>query len=244
MSALSASELLAAWERGLGQRQADRALTLLAATHSRSPRDALAKLSIGRRDAGLFSLREEIFGPHLTGVADCPHCRERLELNFNTADIRESAATTAAEELSICVDKWQVKFRLPNSDDLLAITDGSQLGASRAQLLRQCILAVQRNGESRELDDVPANVIDATLQRMSQLDPLGDLQLAFNCPLCGYEWQAAFDIAAFLWTEINAWAHRTLREVDELARAYGWREADILAMSPLRRQVYLEMISQ
>lgn len=243
MSTLSASELLAAWERGLGQRQVDRTLTLLAATHPRSPRDALAKLSIGRRDAGLFSLREEIFGPQLTGVAVCPQCRERLELNFNTADIRESAANTG-EDLSICVDEWQVRFRLPNSDDLLALADGSQLGASRAQLLRQCILAVERNGESRELDDVPANVIDATLQRMSEVDPLGDLQLALSCPLCGYEWQAAFDIAVFLWTEINAWAHRMLRDVDALARVYGWREADILAMSPLRRQVYLEMIIQ
>jgi hypothetical protein len=30
-------------------------------------------------------------------------------------------------------------------------------------------------------------------------------------------------------------------EVDALARAYGWREADILALSPARRAAYLEL---
>jgi hypothetical protein len=33
-----------------------------------------------------------------------------------------------------------------------------------------------------------------------------------------------------------------LREVHTLAWAYGWREADILAMSPARRQFYIELV--
>ena len=36
-------------------------------------------------------------------------------------------------------------------------------------------------------------------------------------------------------------ALRLLGHVHALARAYGWREADILAMSPARRQVYLDL---
>jgi hypothetical protein len=32
-----------------------------------------------------------------------------------------------------------------------------------------------------------------------------------------------------------------LREVDTLAAAYHWAEADILALSPRRRQAYLEL---
>jgi hypothetical protein len=97
MRALSASELLDAWERGLGQRLNERALTLLAATDPQNPLDALAKLSIGRRDAGLLSLREKIFGSRLISLADCPRCRERLELSFNTADIQDSSGATALE---------------------------------------------------------------------------------------------------------------------------------------------------
>ena len=244
MSTLSASELLTAWERGLGQRLLDRALTLLAATDPQSPPNALAKLSIGRRDAGLLSLREKIFGPQLTGLADCPRCHEQLELSFKAADIRNSSDAAALEELSVRLEDWQVVFRLPNSDDLMAISDCRDAIAGRAMLLRRCILSVEENGERRAFDDAPANVVEAVVQKMGEADTLGDVHLALTCPLCGHEWQAPFDIASFLWTEVNAWAHRTLQDVNELARAYGWREADILALSPLRRQVYLELISE
>ena len=41
--------------------------------------------------------------------------------------------------------------------------------------------------------------------------------------------------------EVEAEAMRLLRDVHVLARQYGWREADIIAMSPLRRQMYVEM---
>ena len=40
----------------------------------------------------------------------------------------------------------------------------------------------------------------------------------------------------------DAWALRTLAEVHRLASAYGWREQDILALSPARRQLYLGMV--
>ena len=66
--------------------------------------------------------------------------------------------------------------------------------------------------------------------------------LALACPACGHRWQSVFDIAAFLWREIDAWAQRTLRDVHALARGYGWHESDILALTATRRQIYLEMI--
>jgi len=46
----------------------------------------------------------------------------------------------------------------------------------------------------------------------------------------------------FFWAELAAEAKRLLREVDALARAYGWREADILALSSQRRHAYLELV--
>jgi len=52
-----------------------------------------------------------------------------------------------------------------------------------------------------------------------------------------------FDIVSFFWSEICVQAKRLLREVHILARAYGWREADILSMSAARRQLYLEMVT-
>ncbi len=53
------------------------------------------------------------------------------------------------------------------------------------------------------------------------------------------------DIASFLWKALHAWAKLMLGDVHELARAYGWTEADILALpSPTRRQIYLELARQ
>lgn len=77
---------------------------------------------------------------------------------------------------------------------------------------------------------------------MAQLDPQGDIQLTLACPKCSHEWLSPLDIVSYLWREINTWAGRTLNEIHLIASAYGWREADILALSPRRRQTYLELI--
>jgi hypothetical protein len=70
------------------------------------------------------------------------------------------------------------------------------------------------------------------------------VQLSLTCPDCDARWDAPLDIASFLWSEVQAWALRTLADVHTLARAYGWAEADILALSPPRRQAYLELIAR
>ena len=45
------------------------------------------------------------------------------------------------------------------------------------------------------------------------------------------------------WTEVQAHAAQLLRDVHLLASNYGWREAEILNLSPVRRQAYLELIA-
>lgn len=60
------------------QHPLDRALTILSAAFPATRREALATLSIGRRDSRLLRLRELTFGPRLNGYAECSRCRERL----------------------------------------------------------------------------------------------------------------------------------------------------------------------
>jgi hypothetical protein len=92
------------------------------------------------------------------------------------------------------------------------------------------------------VDLLPADVLGAVEDQMAAADPQADVRLALSCPACGHQWQEVFDIVSFLWGEVQAWALRLLREVHTLASAYGWSEADILALSPQRRQMYLEMV--
>jgi len=243
MHALSASELLEAWERGLGQPPLQRALTLLAAACSDTPLEVLEHLSLGQRDARLLILREWTFGPQLVSLATCLGCQERLELTFNLADLRVVPAAEPGETLSLNVGGYAMRFRLPNSQDLAMITHQSDVTTTRQILLGRCLLTAHHDGQQQSADQLPPHVVNAIVEHMARADPQADVRLSLVCPQCGQQWQVAFDIASFFWSEINAWANRILREVHILASRYGWSEMDILALSPWRRQFYLDMVN-
>lgn len=244
MRALSALELLSVWDRGLAQSPIQRALALLAAACPETPVEALAQLPLGRRDADLLTLREWAFGSQLVSLAACPACGEWLELNFNTADIRAAPQAESVETQSCRIEDYQVQFHLPNSFDLLRLSANTPVAEGRQQLLQQCLSAVQHQGQEISPDHLPARIVEAVVEQMAQADPQAEVQLALTCPACGQDWQALFDIATFFWNEINAWAGRVLHEVHTLASAYGWREADVLLLSPQRRQFYLDLVSR
>jgi hypothetical protein len=241
MRAFSAAALLGVWERGQAQPPVQQAMALLAAAYPETSPDLLMGLSIGQRDSRLLTLREWIFGSQLNSLAICSRCGERLELTFDVADIRAAPEAEPSEEFALDVSGYAVHFRLPNSFDLAAITDDQEHVARRV-LLERCLLAVDHGGEERLLDQLPQLVVDAVVERMAQSDPQADVLLDLVCPACDHRWQESFDIVSFLWSEITAWAGQLLRDVHILASAYGWHEADIVAMSPWRRQCYLDMV--
>ena len=243
MNALSAADLLDAWERGLSCSTIERALLLLAAACPETPLDALARLSIGRRDGLLLTLRERSFGERLVCLAVCPDCGERLEMTFGTNDIRAETASEPPGEMTIQAPEHVVRFRLPNSNDLATLTDVADAATARRWLLDRCVVSATRDEQPSDVASLPEEVAAAIAARMAESDPQADVRLALDCPACRRAWQAPFDVVSFFWTEIDAWARRLLREVSVLAKAYGWREADILALSPLRRQMYLDMVN-
>ncbi len=76
---------------------------------------------------------------------------------------------------------------------------------------------------------------------LSTCDPQADVRIDLDCASCGHRWTSPFDIARYLWTELETHARRLLYDVHALATAYGWAEADVLAVSPARRRYYLEL---
>jgi hypothetical protein len=109
-------------------------------------------------------------------------------------------------------------------------------------LLQRCVVSAERDGDAVQASDIPAAVVSAIGEAIAAADPLADLTFDLTCVACGHDWRAPFDAAQFLWTELDAWAGRTLREVHALASAYGWAERDILSMSAARRGRYLQLI--
>lgn len=241
---LTASELLATWEKGIDRPVFERALLLLEAASGLSSEN-LAELSIGQRDARLLDLREAIFGSMLPCLTVCSACGEQLELNLDVGDLRISPSTPDEQRrghFTMEAEGLTLGFRLPNSLDLSVASYAKDTDSARTLLIERCLVNV--NGQQKEVtsETLPPTVLDALTVAMAEADPQSHIELALTCPSCEQEWQAVFDIASYLWSEIQTWALRVLREVHILASVYGWREADILALSPLRRQLYLESV--
>jgi hypothetical protein len=200
------------------------------------PSSALAELSIGRRDASLLSLREATFGRTLEALANCPNCGTLLQIDLDAAQLYSTQPDRV--ELLVDEDGYRVEFRLPDSRDFDAIGAAPNVIVGREMLLERCIT----NGVPASI--LPEDVIQRVADVMADADPQGDLRLAVDCPACGQHWEQILDVGTFFWNEVQSWAMRAFREVHQIASSYGWSEGEILAMSPWRRQVYLEMLSE
>lgn len=240
MRSLTSAQVVDTWERGLDRSLTERMLLLLDAACPAATHEELAAMPLGRRDALLLDLRALLFGPELTGVSECPACGDVLESTFRGEDLRLAAEVSPAAVQHVEVEGLHVAFRLPSSNDVITVTSNPGPAAA-TQLLERCLddpASLEGAGVEWE------TVVSAVARAMSAADPQADVELSLTCPACANRWTVPFDIAAFLWTEIHGWVSRLLRDVDQLARTYGWAEADILALSPNRRNAYLELSRQ
>jgi hypothetical protein len=214
---------------------------MLAAAYRDCSFDALATLSIGERDRRLLTLRQSMFGSRLASVADCSQCGETLEWTVEANELVMYGPAEPAADLSVDVDNYRVRFRLPNTLDLaaIAVSNSTDVASARQSLLENCIFGAEHEGEEISASALPVSVTTAIARRMAEVDPQADLQVELSCPACGEEWQAQFDIESLFWSEMCSWAQKILSEVHRLARAYGWSETEILNLSPWRRQFYL-----
>ena len=237
-------ELLRVWELGVHRSWAARAVLLVSLADPNSEAHDIIRLSIGERDARLFRLRRLLFGGRLDCLIDCPGCGESLETTLSIDSIMGSFGVTANPESveRITVGESDVVFRLPNSEDLLALEDDPERRAD-VQLLQRCVVHAMIYGETVPPAALPDTVQHAITKRMAESDPRADVRLDLDCPQCHHRWQAGFDIVSHLWLEIDAWARRIMGDVHVLASAYGWPERDILTMTEARRTAYLDMIA-
>ncbi|MGW3073481.1 hypothetical protein [Kitasatospora sp. NPDC001132] len=262
--------LLATWEAGLAAGRSGRALLLHTVARPGAGTAELLAVPLGERDAELFGLRVELFGEQLNVRAGCPGCAEEMEFAFDARQLAGSAVSGgtgksggaaesggiaksggAAESgdgarpgragpLRVELDGWRVGFRLPTAGDVAA-AEQAPAGRGRAVLLERCVLTAEHGGEPVAARQLPEPVQRRIAETAAAADPCADVRLNLSCPECGRQVLAELDIASYLWEELDDWARATLLDVHLLATAYGWSEAEILALSPLRRRYYLEL---
>jgi hypothetical protein len=220
MTAVTEASLLTAWEAAVDRPRRDRALAL-AQTVSELGADDLADLPLGEVDALLLDLRERCFGTVLDCLISCPHCAEELDAVVDVAELRFPVSEERMREVS--VGDGSIVVRAVTSRDLRVTGD-------RESLLRRCVLVGEVAADSLGLVE---NILD-------ELDPQAAPVVELDCPACQRTWVAPFDVVEFVWQEVDRCARRTLNDVHVLAAAYGWREGDVLALSPVRRSYYLQ----
>jgi hypothetical protein len=219
--------LIGCWEQGRHCHAIDRALLLHALAEPRAGRDSLADRSLGERNAALLRLRQACFGDELRSCIDCSDCGERLEFALSAATLLTRPAAVPTH-----VSVAGARIRLPTSRDLMSIAGEPDAQSAERRL-------VERLTEPGKEGSPQPEVVARALE---EADPCLDFTLDLACPGCGHVWSASLDVAAFLWEEVDARARRLLDEVHVLARAYGWTEEQILALSDARRNAYIDRV--
>jgi hypothetical protein len=234
MKVPSAAELLALWERGGVRHPIDRTLLLAGWAAPELPPERLGDLPLGAVNRALLQLRETWFGSNICAYVDCGCCGERLELALDVGRLVPAAARDDGE-----LQLAGYRFRLPCSRDLAAVAQERDAETAALDLIERC--CVERPAEPPP-GEIPI-LLAAIEEGLEALDPALEISLSLACEACGHHWVAVFDVGALLWDEIDAGARALLAKVDALARAYGWTEPEILALSAQRRAAYLAMVA-
>lgn len=236
MRAPEAAKILDALELARGEPPAARALELLR-TFREESRDELAAQPVGWIVARLLELRESMLGPILECVARCPRCGVSLETQVVIAELLALAPEKPLHQARTESAGRRIDFRIPTGADLISLRGDANTALSR--LLTNLVIADR--GEALDVDAM-AQARTAIEAAIAEHDPLACIELAMSCGDCGHRWRDSLRPFEFVWSELQAAARRLTAEVAQLAAGFGWREADILAMSEQRRRRYLEML--
>lgn len=238
---LTAEEMLQLWERGERLGPTDRALMLLARARRSASAADLAGMTIGQSEAALLELRSTTFGGSLIALENCPDCNAFVELTVDPSVLFAMVPPPSTGSITLNIDGWQLRFRLPKLTDLLALEREADPARARLLVIGRCMEdAADPEGRSVLVEQIPEALHDPVARAMDEADPLAELTLPIDCPECHRGWEGELNVAAFFWREISAVARRLLGEIHELASRYGWSEGQILGLSAVRRHAYLE----
>ena len=240
MRPLGSSDVLSAWEEGRQRSSTHRALVILwRAFPELSPED-VSGLPLGARADLLLQVYGQNAGPKLDGVCVCPKCAAQVAVSVDIAELTRRAQC-AIPPIDIDVGRRRFRFRPPSSDDLLAIRACGSAEEAREALLARCI--IEPEADDAASARLPDEAVAELERQLGDCDPLAEIVLDLTCPDCGVQWRAELDVVDFVWEALDGRARQLLFDIDALARAYGWSEPEILALSPARRGWYVDRVS-
>ncbi len=243
MKPFTDADIMAIWEKGRALGPIAKPLTILQHAFPNLSYEDLGKLSIGQRDAGLLQIRKNLFGNNIFAVAQCESCKTNVEIPLDV-DVLLVSAFDIEKDHSAKVEfaDYFIHFQFPNSNHLALIAKCSSIEEARLVLLDHSIEKIEYQDRVISLDELPNSIVEKFIKHLSEEDPQAEIKLNYQCANCNVKAQSTFDISNFLWEEIESKAKDIFWEVHTLARAYGWTEKDVLDLSSIRRQHYVEMV--
>lgn len=222
-----------------------RSVTRLGAT---APNEAgVRNLSLGDREALLLSIRRITLGDRIETTAVCPAlgCAQVFDITLEIGSLlippygarkrwRDAAVESGRQRHRFVVrpvngaDQEQAARLAPESID-----------SAVALVLRRC---TRRRGPAPRRA-TPDNLQPQLSRLLAALDPQAQITLQLRCPECAHSFALLFDAGTFLLGELDARNRDLHRHVHLLAFHYGWREADILALTAPRRERYIRLLT-
>lgn len=231
---LTSEQLLCVLDQGDGTTGAERGVWLWRTTDPGTSLESLWGAPVGCLAHAMLDLREAMLGPQLELHDRCPRCDEEIEFTVSIPEIRLAQPPMDNPPFDVEIDGQPVTLRRVSCDDLRRVERGEI--TDRAGVIARCV-----SQGLEGLDEAGHGSIDAIL---GERDPQADVTFSLACPACADSWEGVFDPCEVLWTELRARAKQLLFDVDALARAYGWSEAEVLKLSPPRRRAYLELLDR
>lgn len=210
----------------------ERAVVRLADSDRVTARD-LRFLTAGDRERLLLGTFASSYGPRLELVARCPECGETAELELAAGDL---VASTGDGQRETCFIEAGVEIavRLPTGEDQEECARRPAEAASI--LLSRCVIV--DGGDSVPAVAAADGDIALRVDRaIAAMDPLATGSLDFPCPACGTSVPGQFDALTLLLARLPP-AEALDAATDRLARAYGWREPEIMALPVARHALY------
>lgn len=236
---VEAATTLQLWEQALPLDDASRAVLLAAAVAPSVSPDEVMEWPLGRRDARLLRLRTALVGRVIDAVTACPSCG--AEVSFDVDAVALERAGEVKEPGLVRVDGWQVACRPLTTANLVVAASAEDVTTAEELLLQAALRSVSPPDDASS-EPLPGSVRRAVVDALAEADPLAEILVELVCPGCEVPMTATLDVSAFAWAAVDARARLLLRDVDELARAYGWSEHAVLALSDQRRAAYCAMV--
>ena len=233
MGAPTAAQLIALWDRSRETSAHRRLELLLAATE---PRTALEADTLGARNRRLLEMHAALSDAPLKARLRCASCATDNEFAVPAAAIRACPAPDAAVRVRIGARGSRQTFRLPLMTDIHAASSGPAHEAL-ARIVARCRVGPGEGGP------IGGSALARLAKRFEALDPAAAIAVDLECAECRAGLRASVDIAEFVAASVDLIVEDLYRQIDAIARAYGWSERAILALPPARRGTYAAMIA-